>query len=156
MVQRRQGMAGAVLNELFGEGVGGLWDRAREYLPKCGLCGGTAVARCRECGALVCQYHAFGSVAPLQAVCKPCMAKVFPWVIITPGPQPPPSYEDWPYAEEPWEVLGVDQGAPDDALRAAYHEASMRAHPDRGGSAEDQAKVNAAYTVMSGRPGGGP
>lgn len=150
MVQQRRygGVVEGVLDELLGEGVGGLWTKAASYLPKCGMCGGTAVVRCRECGALVCQHHAFGSISPIQAVCKACMRKAFPWVIITPGAEPHPSTDEWPYVEEPWEILGVDRGVDADALRVAYREASKHAHPDRGGSAAAQAKVNAAYSVM--------
>ncbi len=49
-----------------------------------------------------------------------------------------------------YEVLGVGEAATLAEIRAAYREATRRAHPDRGGSHEAQVKVNLAFEVLSG------
>ncbi len=63
---------------------------------------------------------------------------------------------------DPYEVLGVPQGASDDEIKAAYRKLAKKYHPDlNGGSAEAEAKmkeVNEAYTVLikhKGQPQGG-
>lgn len=48
-------------------------------------------------------------------------------------------------------VLGVEPGVSDEDLRRARRRAAMAAHPDRGGSAETMAGINAAYTTIMGR-----
>ena len=53
---------------------------------------------------------------------------------------------------DPYEVLGVPQGASDDEIKAAYRKLAKKYHPDlNGGSAEAEAKmkeVNEAYTLL--------
>jgi hypothetical protein len=49
-----------------------------------------------------------------------------------------------------YEVLGVSEDATPAEIRAAYREATRRAHPDRGGSHDAQVKVNLAFEVLSG------
>lgn len=59
-----------------------------------------------------------------------------------------------PYAE-----LGLAEGADDAAVRRAYRELVKRLHPDAGGSAEDQARLDrviAAYRSITGQPSTGP
>lgn len=48
-----------------------------------------------------------------------------------------------------YEVLGVPPGASDTEIRAAFKQASRRAHPDRGGSHDAQVQVNLAYEILS-------
>ena len=49
-----------------------------------------------------------------------------------------------------YEVLGVSEDATLAELRAAYRDATRRAHPDRGGSHDAQVKVNLAFETLSG------
>ncbi len=53
---------------------------------------------------------------------------------------------------DPYEVLGVPQGASDDEIKAAYRKLAKKYHPDlNGGSAEAEAKmkeVNEAYNLL--------
>lgn len=62
---------------------------------------------------------------------------------------------------DPYEVLGIPQGASDDDIKAAYRKLAKKYHPDlNGGSAEAEAKmkeVNEAYNILIKRKGtGGP
>jgi DnaJ-domain-containing protein 1 len=41
----------------------------------------------------------------------------------------------------PYRVLGVERGASDEQIRAAYRRRVMETHPDRGGAAKEFAKV---------------
>ena len=53
---------------------------------------------------------------------------------------------------DPYEVLGIPQGASDDEIKAAYRRLAKKYHPDlNGGSAEAEAKmkeVNEAYNIL--------
>lgn len=53
---------------------------------------------------------------------------------------------------DPYEVLGIPQGASDDEIKAAYRKLAKKYHPDlNGGSAEAEAKmkeVNEAYNIL--------
>lgn len=53
---------------------------------------------------------------------------------------------------DPYEVLGIPQGASDDEIKAAYRKMAKKYHPDlNGGSAEAEAKmkeVNEAYNIL--------
>lgn len=53
---------------------------------------------------------------------------------------------------DPYEVLGIPQGASDDDIKAAYRRLAKKYHPDlNGGSAEAEAKmkeVNEAYNIL--------
>jgi hypothetical protein len=51
---------------------------------------------------------------------------------------------------DPYAVLGVRPGAPDQEVAAAYRDAAKRWHPDRVGveSAERMAEINAAYDLV--------
>lgn len=49
-----------------------------------------------------------------------------------------------------YDVLGVAENATLAEIRAAYRDATRRAHPDRGGTHDDQVKVNLAFEVLSG------
>ena len=48
-----------------------------------------------------------------------------------------------------YETLGVTPDATADDVKRAYRTSSSKAHPDKGGSNEDMAKVNRAYEVLS-------
>jgi hypothetical protein len=48
-----------------------------------------------------------------------------------------------------YKILGVSPGATEAEIKAAYHQAAKRAHPDAGGSAEAMQQVNLAYATLS-------
>lgn len=48
----------------------------------------------------------------------------------------------------PYNVLGVDPGAADDVVRAAYRTLMKKHHPDQGGSAEEFIRVKRAYEAI--------
>jgi curved DNA-binding protein CbpA len=48
-----------------------------------------------------------------------------------------------------YEVLGASPTATPQEIRTSYKQASLRHHPDRGGSHDAQVKVNLAYEVLS-------
>lgn len=47
-----------------------------------------------------------------------------------------------------YNILGVDKNANAEELKSAYKKASMKHHPDRGGSEEEFKKINEAYTTL--------
>src|SRR3954469_12251630 len=51
---------------------------------------------------------------------------------------------------DPYAVLGVRPGSPEQEVAAAYREAAKRWHPDRAGEAgeERMAEINAAYDLV--------
>ncbi len=64
------------------------------------------------------------------------------------GPRQPDS--DEPTPREAYSVLGVDPGADEGAVRAAYRERIKEVHPDTDGGDEEQFKrVRAAYEVLT-------
>lgn len=48
-------------------------------------------------------------------------------------------------AREWWDVLGVPRNSSADEARAAFRRLASENHPDRGGSAERMAEINAAW-----------
>ena len=62
-------------------------------------------------------------------------------------PQEPTRFND---GMDPYAVLGVRPGAPDQEVAAAYREAAKRWHPDRAGTdgEERMAEINAAYDLV--------
>ncbi len=49
---------------------------------------------------------------------------------------------------DPYVILGVSKTATKDEVTRAYRTKSFNAHPDRGGSNSEMAKVNAAYEAI--------
>ena len=43
-------------------------------------------------------------------------------------------------------TVGVARDSPDPAVRTAYRKVSVKTHPDRGGDADHQQQLNAAYS----------
>jgi DnaJ-like protein len=51
------------------------------------------------------------------------------------------------HAKRPWwQILGVNQHATPEEIKAAYHRQAMACHPDHGGNEALMAEVNAAYS----------
>ena len=47
-----------------------------------------------------------------------------------------------------YNVLGVDEKATPEQIKKAFRKASLKNHPDRGGSKEDFQKINDAYQTL--------
>lgn len=52
------------------------------------------------------------------------------------------------HVRDPHEVLGIRPGAPAEVIEASYRALAKTAHPDRGGSDERMAELNAAYEAV--------
>ena len=50
--------------------------------------------------------------------------------------------------ESPFTVLGVEPGADDEVVRAAYRTLMKKHHPDQGGSAEEFMRIKEAYEAI--------
>ena len=53
-----------------------------------------------------------------------------------------------PDAVNPFDVLGVDEDSDTEEIRLAYRTQARAHHPDRGGDAEDFARVSEAYRLL--------
>ncbi len=51
---------------------------------------------------------------------------------------------------EAYSVLGLQRGAPSDAIKKAYRKRAFDTHPDRGGNPTDFLRVQAAFEVLNG------
>lgn len=47
-----------------------------------------------------------------------------------------------------YKLLGIPPNVGPQEIRNAYHRASLRAHPDRGGSHDEQVRLNLAYEIL--------
>lgn len=54
------------------------------------------------------------------------------------------AFEALPAPKTPWEILGINPGATEGEIIAAYRRQAMRAHPDRGGTDAQMAEINSA------------
>lgn len=70
-------------------------------------------------------------------------------------PQPRTAPRRGMSAEEARALLGVMETASEADIRAAYRSRIATAHPDRGGTAEAAARLNAARDLLLKRPGAG-
>jgi len=70
----------------------------------------------------------------------------------TPRVSPPPRPERGMSLAEARSILGVEEGADEAEIKAAYARLMRRAHPDVGGSAGLAAQLNAARDRLLGRP----
>ncbi len=50
------------------------------------------------------------------------------------------------------QILGVEKGASDAAIKKAYRQLALKEHPDKGGNPEKFKKIQAAYEVRISRP----
>lgn len=62
----------------------------------------------------------------------------------------PPGPADAMTRAQAYAVLGLEPGAPADAIKAAHRRLMQEHHPDRGGSAELAAKINRARDMLLG------
>jgi ribosome-binding protein aMBF1 (putative translation factor) len=51
--------------------------------------------------------------------------------------------------QEAYEILGVEPGASQEDIEAAYRERAKEAHPDTGGSKQEFLEVQEAYETLS-------
>jgi len=54
-----------------------------------------------------------------------------------------------PSVAESYRILGVDEGADEEAVRRAYRERVKEVHPDRGGDEDEFKRVTAAYERLT-------
>jgi len=80
-----------------------------------------------------------------------------PWQRATYGPGPPGGGEDRTRSEprpgsmsrtEALKVLGLEEGATDDKIRAAHRRLILQTHPDKGGTTYLAAKINEAKDIL--------
>lgn len=57
-----------------------------------------------------------------------------------------------PPTNDYYSVLGLDRGASQAEIKAAYRQRAPHVHPDRGGSQEEMAALNEAYDCLSDTP----
>jgi hypothetical protein len=82
------------------------------------------------------------------------MGQALPWPRATTGAGPrdtnarPPRSRSAMSRDEALKVLGLEEGATDDQIRAAHRRLIMQTHPDKGGSTYLAAKINEAKDVL--------
>lgn len=116
-----------------------------QVLPECHLCGAPGAQICVECHKVACHKHAYTNVGAMRSVCSACVAPQFPWASSDMLVDEP---EDWPYTEQPWEILGIQSTATVDEINRAHRDLSLVHHPDRGGDPQRQTVINKAREAM--------
>lgn len=89
---------------------------------------------------------------------EPYWARAFNRTLRGEAPPPPPKARP-PRPERPasakpmsaWERLGLERGASTLAIKRAYRQRALEAHPDRGGDAADFRALTLAYEKLLGR-----
>ena len=145
----------SLLDDVLGSGVKRILETVvqRATFP-CIFCGNRTVFRCCSCGSCVCNIHAFINVQAwnqIMVICSNCVSQYFPFVNVSQNSQPPPSYDDyqnWPYVQPPWEVLGVLPNASESEINAAFKNKAKTAHPDVGGTDEEMSFIASARMWM--------
>ena len=51
----------------------------------------------------------------------------------------------------PWDILGIEQSASLEDVKAAYKRLALKYHPDKGGSESDFTRIQTAYEVLKER-----
>ena len=72
------------------------------------------------------------------------------WRSQRPPPPPPPPPGGNMSRAEALRVLGLEEGASEEDIKAAHRRLIRRAHPDRGGTADLAARINGAKDVLLG------
>jgi hypothetical protein len=145
-------MFGSLLDEMLGSGVKHVMQTVvhRATVP-CSFCGTRTVFRCTACGNFVCNVHAFVNAPSwdkLTIICTSCASQFFPFVDATAAPPPPFHEQEWPYRQQPWDVLGVARDATEEEINNAFRERAKSAHPDIGGSHEEMSLLGEARMWM--------
>lgn len=131
----------------FWDTVSRFAQNASRALPPCHVCGAPGAQVCCVCNHVGCHRHAYSNFGAVRSVCSSCMAEKFPWAVE--DLQQPSDGEDWPYNEQPWEILGVTPNASTEEINKAHREVSRLFHPDKAdGDADRQVAINKAREEM--------
>ncbi len=82
---------------------------------------------------------------PIAAHLRDLIEIAVPWIF---GPPPTENLPEVELEEDPYFVLGVNETASNLVVKFAHRRLAWDAHPDRGGSTERMARINAAFTQI--------